>query len=68
MGGAIGRGMHWQMRPPLTVPDGLRQLVGGDALVAERLLRLGLTGEAEVRAFLDPDHYLESSPFELPDL
>lgn len=68
MGGATGRGMHWQMRPPLTVPDELRQLVGGDALVAERLLRLGLTGEAEVRAFLDPDHYPESSPFELPDL
>ncbi|MFM8395016.1 MAG: single-stranded-DNA-specific exonuclease RecJ, partial [Acidobacteriota bacterium] len=56
------------MKPPLAAPDELRQMVGGEPLVAERLVRLGLTDEAEVRAFLDHRRYDESSPFDLPDL
>jgi single-stranded-DNA-specific exonuclease len=68
MSKAMDRRLNWQMRPPIAVPDELRRLVGGEPLVAERLVRLGLSGEAEVKAFLEPDQYRESSPFELPDL
>ncbi len=68
MSKAIAQGLVWQRRPPITVPNELRHLVGGEPLVAERLVRLGMSSEEAVRAFLDPDQYRESSPFELPDL
>lgn len=68
MEGMRGGRCHWEDAQPLVVGEELRREVGGHRLVAERLIRQGLTDPAAVRAFLDPEHYTEASPFELPDL
>lgn len=68
MEGMRGGHRHWECRRPVVVGDDLFREVGGHPLVAERLVRQGMTDLAEVRAFLDPGHYIEASPFELPDL
>ena len=60
--------MQWQMPKPVSVPDALRQFVGGHPLVAERLVRGGFTDVSTANAFLDPDAYTPCPPFELPDL
>ncbi|MEO6725701.1 MAG: DHH family phosphoesterase, partial [Blastocatellia bacterium] len=59
--------MRWQIPNSIIVPDELRSFVGGHPLVAERLARAGLTGIASSKAFLDPNAYQATSPFELPD-
>ena len=60
--------MRWLDPEPITVPDDLRNFVGGHPLLAERLARAGLTTTAAARAFLDPTAYTVTSPLELPDL
>ncbi len=59
--------MRWQLHQSVFVPDELRSLVGGHPLVAERLARAGLIEPAAAKAFLDPNAYQATSPFELPD-
>ncbi|MEK7834345.1 MAG: single-stranded-DNA-specific exonuclease RecJ, partial [Acidobacteriota bacterium] len=60
--------MRWQIPQPVSVSDELRSFVGGHSLVAERLVRSGLTDIAAARPFLDPNAYAATSPFELPDM
>ena len=60
--------MRWQISQPVSVSDELRSFVGGHSLVAERLARSGLTDAALAKAFLDPNAYAVTSPFELPDM
>ena len=60
--------MRWHDPQPVEVSGELRSLVGGHPLVAERLVRAGLGDPAAAQAFLDPQAYQPSSPFELPDL
>ncbi|MDX2034498.1 MAG: single-stranded-DNA-specific exonuclease RecJ [Blastocatellia bacterium] len=60
--------MRWRMLDPVMVSEELRAFVGGHALVAERLVRLGKGSVAAARGFLDPAAYAPASPFELPDL
>ncbi len=60
--------MRWQIPQPVSVPDELRGFVGGHSLVAERLIRAGCTDAASAIAFLDPNAYPPTSPFELPDV
>ncbi|MFN0111067.1 MAG: single-stranded-DNA-specific exonuclease RecJ [Blastocatellia bacterium] len=60
--------MRWQIPQPVSVSDELRSFVGGHSLVAERLVRSGLTDIALTKAFLDPNAYAVTSPFELPDM
>ena len=60
--------MRWRMSEPGNPSEALRAFVGGHALVAERLARLGRESVAAARAFLDPAAYAPASPFELPDL
>lgn len=60
--------MRWEAAKPVTVSDDLRDFAGGHPLVAERLARAGLTGVAAAKAFLDPNSYPATSPFELPDM
>ena len=60
--------MRWHDPQPVEVSGELRSLVGGHPLVAERLVRAGLGDPAAAQAFLDPQAYQASSPFELPDL
>lgn len=59
--------MRWQNPQTVSVSDELKNFVGGHALVAERLARAGITDVSSARAFLDPDAYAPTSPFELPD-
>ena len=59
---------RWIELPAVAVPDELQRVTGGHPLVAERLVRAGITTESAVRGFLDPDCYTESDPFDLPDL
>lgn len=60
--------MRWQISQPVLVSDELQHFVGGHSLVAERLVRTGLTDVESAKAFLDPNAYAVTSPFELPDM
>ena len=58
----------WSEPRPVEVPRALRAAVGGHPLIAETLVRRGITDSGEARAFLDPDLYRPAPPSELPDL
>jgi single-stranded-DNA-specific exonuclease len=58
----------WIEPEPVVVPDALEKEVGGHPLIAELLVRRGITDPASARAFLDPDFYTPTSGRELPDL
>ncbi|MCB0207173.1 MAG: single-stranded-DNA-specific exonuclease RecJ, partial [Anaerolineae bacterium] len=58
----------WQALPSITVPDALRNAVGGHPLVAELLVRRDIRSPDTALAFLDPDRYAAASPHELPDM
>lgn len=60
--------MRWNIPQPALIPDEFRNFVGGHSLVAERLVRLGLGDVFAAKAFLDPNAYVATSPFELPDV
>lgn len=60
--------MRWQLAQPVFVPDELRNFVGGHPIVAERMTRFGITDVDTAKAFLDPNAYAATSPFELPDM
>ncbi len=55
----------WIEHPTVKVPEELQITVGGHPLVAKVLAQRGITTVPEARAFLDPDHYHPSSPYEL---
>ncbi|MDX2161678.1 MAG: single-stranded-DNA-specific exonuclease RecJ [bacterium] len=57
----------WIDPSPVTVPDEIAAL-GLLPLVAETLVRRGITRADHARAFLDPDHYRPADPFTLPDM
>jgi single-stranded-DNA-specific exonuclease len=62
----------WIDPQPVEVPESIRQLVSAsgelDALVAELLVRRGITDPDVARGFLDPAAYTPASPDALPDL
>jgi single-stranded-DNA-specific exonuclease len=58
----------WHDPESVTVPDALQAYVGGHPLVAETLVRRGITSVEAARAFLDPDIYEPTPPDALPDL
>ncbi len=53
---------------PVVVPDDLREFVGGHPLVAETLVRRGITTVEGARAFLNPDAYTPALSIALPNL
>lgn len=59
---------RWIEPAPIQVPSALRAAVGGHPIVAEALVRRGITDPQQARAFLDPDLYIPSSPLELPGM
>jgi single-stranded-DNA-specific exonuclease len=59
---------QWIEPEPVEVPRELLAAVGGHRLVAETLVRRGITDVRTARAFLNPDMYKPSSPFDLPDM
>ncbi len=58
----------WNDPLPVEVPRALRAAVGGHPLIAETLVRRGITDSREARAFLDPSLYRPASPTQLHDL
>ncbi|HOU15851.1 MAG TPA: single-stranded-DNA-specific exonuclease RecJ [Anaerolineae bacterium] len=59
---------RWIDPQPVAVPDALREFVGGHPLVAETLVRRGITTVEAARAFLNPDVYTPAPPTALPNL
>ncbi len=60
--------MRWQFPEPIVIPEDFRQFVGGHLVIAERLFRSGINEISTANAFLHPDDYQLTSPFELPDV
>lgn len=58
----------WIDPTPVTVPDALRNAVGGHSIVAESLVRRGITDSSQAQKFLSADAYSPASPDELPDM
>ncbi len=59
---------EWIDPKSVTVSDDLREVVGGHQLIAEHLMRKGITSVSEAKRFLSPDFYTPSSSNELPDI
>ena len=61
--------MHpWHEPDAVTVPEALRDFIGGHPLVAETLARRGIRSIEAARAFLNPDAYEPTPPEVMPDL
>lgn len=58
----------WVEPQPLEVPQALLDFTGEPCLIAELLMRRGITTPAQVRAFFDPRAYTPTAAGELPDL
>ncbi len=59
--------MDWREPRPQQPPDTLLK-VAGDPLVALALMRRGLKDAERAQAFLDPDRYRPSDPYDFPDM
>ncbi len=60
--------VEWIEPSPIETPDWALQMAGGQPLIAETLIRRGLTSPEQARAFLDSSAYSPADPFELPDM
>ena len=59
---------EWLDPKSVTVPDDLREAVGGHPLIAEHLARKGITSPSAVKRFLSAENYSPASAYELPDM
>ncbi len=58
----------WIDPEEITVPETLKETIGGHPLVTETLVRRGISDPDEARAFLDPERYTPTPANELPDI
>lgn len=58
----------WLEPQEVTVQPSFAQAVGGHPLVAQILMRRGITSPQAARAFLNPTYYSPASPYDLPDM
>ena len=58
----------WTDPTSITIPDDLREAIGGHPVVAERLVRGGITTPQAAHRFLSPESYVPASPYDLPDM
>ena len=58
----------WLEPQEVTVQSAFAQAVGGHPLVAQILMRRGITNPQAARAFLNPTYYSPASPYDLPDM
>lgn len=58
----------WIEPSEVDIPESLQQEVGGHPLVAQTLVRRGISDPNRARSFLDPQYYQPSLPSELPGL
>jgi single-stranded-DNA-specific exonuclease len=59
---------RWIEPEPVIVPEELRHAVGGHPIVAETLVRRGITDAKTALAFLNPDLYQPASPYDFPNM
>lgn len=59
---------NWIDPQPVVVSGEMRESIGGHPLVAEALVRRGISTPESARAFLDPNHYTPASAADLPDI
>lgn len=59
---------EWLTPKPITVPSALRTFVGGHLLVAETLVRRGITTVEAAQAFMDPRAASPASALDFPDM
>ncbi|MEQ8676811.1 MAG: single-stranded-DNA-specific exonuclease RecJ [Aggregatilineales bacterium] len=59
---------RWIEPEAVTIPEDFAKAIGGHPLVAETLVRRGITTLEDAREFLDPANYTPASPFDLPDM
>ncbi|MBI1278856.1 MAG: single-stranded-DNA-specific exonuclease RecJ [Anaerolineaceae bacterium] len=59
---------HWLDPVSVSIPADLQQAVGGHAVVAQRLVRQGITTPQAANQFLSPLNYAPASPYDLPDM
>ncbi len=64
--GDTSLGVEAGARTSLDLADGAART--GLNLVAQTLLKRGLSQEDEIQAFLDPDSYISASPYDLPGM
>jgi len=58
----------WIRPETISVSDEIIEKIGGHPLVAETLIRRGVREPSRMLAFLNPDYYHPSSPYELPGM
>ena len=63
-----GSSQRWIEPEPVKVPPDLEKAFGAYPLVAEALVRRGITRLEQANAFFDPARYHPASPADLPDL
>jgi len=59
---------QWRFPSPIHIPDDFRARVGGHEMIAEALLRRGITTIDKATRFLDSGLYTPASAFELPNM
>jgi single-stranded-DNA-specific exonuclease len=60
--------VHWQEPGEIVVSAEVLQAAGENSLLAQALIRRGISQPDQIARFLTPAHYLPASPRELPDL
>jgi len=65
---ATSQSIEWIEPSAIDTPDWALQMAGGQPLIAETLIRRGLTTPEQARAFLDSSAYSPADPFNLPDM
>ena len=59
---------RWLDPKPVTVPADFAAVIGGHPLVAETLIRRGVTDVAQARQFMNAAQYIPASAYDLPDM
>lgn len=60
--------VEWIEPAAVPIPTGLDTLASENLLVAQLLVRRGITTPQAVKAFMDPSAYFPADPFDLPDM
>ncbi len=59
---------RWIRPDALSISDDIIKQIGGNPLVAETLIRRGIREPSSMLAFINPENYHPSSPYELPGM
>jgi len=59
---------QWIQPETVSISDDIIKQIGGNPLVAETLIRRGIQEPSRMLAFINPENYHPSSPYELPGM